>query len=196
MQKAIALDPDLSGAHAGLAQVLWRAGKSDAAEHEAREALNIDPYDADTCDLMGRLLFGQGRTAEGLFNFEKATRLRPGYAAHLYDFGLALSSLKRFDEAQVQVEAALRSDPGMAEAHELLGGLFAEKKRLPDAAREYAEAIRLKPDFARAHLDLARVLVAQGDTRSAIEELRKAAAGSDPQVAEVAGRALRSLSRP
>jgi predicted CXXCH cytochrome family protein len=196
MQKAIALDPDLSGAHAGLAQVLWRAGRSDAAEREARQALNMDPYDADTCDLMGRLLFGQSRTAEGLFDFEKAVRLRPGYAPHLYDFGLALSSLKRFDEAQVQVEAALRADPGIAEAHELLGGLFAEKKRLPDAAREYAEAIRLKPDFARAHLDLARVLVAQGETQSAIEELRKAAAGSDPQTAEVAGRALRSLSRP
>jgi hypothetical protein len=37
--------------------------------------------------------------------------------------------------------------------------------------------------------------MATGDTRRAIQELRKAAADSDPQAAEVAGRALRTLNR-
>lgn len=44
---------------------------------------------------------------------------------------------------------------------------YAGERRFNEAAREYAAAIRLKPDFAQVHLDLARVLVTQGDTARA-----------------------------
>ena len=120
-------------------------------------------------------------------------RLLPGHAPYLYDFALELSTVNQFDDAQVQVEAALRADPDMAEAHELLGGLLAGKRLLPESEREYAEAVRLKPGFSRAHLDLARVLAAEGNREAAIRHLREAAAGSDPQVAKLAGEALRRL---
>jgi len=193
MQKAITLDADLSGGRTGLAEILWRTGNLDGAESELRQALSMDPYDASATNLLGRVLAGKGQMPEAVFDFEKATRLRPGHAPYLYDYALVLSSVNRLQEAQTQVEAAVRADPNMAEAHELLGGLLAGKKRLPEAAREYAEAVRLKPDFARAHLDLARVLAAQGDIPKAVEHLRKAAAGSDPQVAQVASQALQRL---
>jgi tetratricopeptide (TPR) repeat protein len=193
MSKAVALDPDLSGGRTGLAEILWRTGEIDKAEDQLREAMRMDPYDASAYDLIGRVLAGKGHTAEALFDFERATRLRPGYAPHLYDYALELSSVNRLDDAQVSVAAALRADPSMAEAHELLGGLFAQKRRLPEAAHEYAEALRLRPDFARAHLDLAQVLAAQGDMPGAIEHLRKAASLADPQVAQMAAQALQRL---
>ncbi len=195
MSKAVALDPDLSGGRTGLAELLWRTGKIDQAEDQLRAGLRMDPYDATAYNLIGRVLAGKGQAPEALFDFEKATRLRPGYAPHLYDYALELSAVNRADDAQVSVEAALRADPDMAEAHELLGGLLAGKRQLTEAARQYAEAVRLKPDFARAHLDLARVLAAQGEMPSAIEHLRKAAAGADPQVAQVAAQALQRLGQ-
>jgi predicted CXXCH cytochrome family protein len=195
MEKAIALDPDLTGGRTGLAELLWRAGKIDVAEGHLRDALRVDPYDATAHDLIGRVLAGKGQAPEALFDFEKATHLRPGYAPHLYDYALELSSVSRLDEAQTSVEAALRADPDMAEAHALLAGLLAGKRQLPQAAREYSEAVRLKPDFARAHLDLARVLAAEGDMPGAIEHLRNAAAGSDPQVAQIAKEALQRVGQ-
>jgi predicted Zn-dependent protease len=73
--------------------------------------------------------------------------------------------------------------------------LLAGKRELPEAAHEYGEAIRLKPEFAGAHLVLARVLAAGGDMPGAIEQLRKAAAGSDPQVAQLAAQALQRLGQ-
>jgi len=138
---------------------------------------------------------GQSQAAESLFDFEKATRLRPGYAPNLYDYALELSAVNRIDEARAAIEAALRADPDMAEAHELFGGLLAAKRQLPEAAEEYARAIRLKPDFARAHLDLARVLAEQGDMAGAVEHLRKAAAGSDPTSAQLAAQALQRIGK-
>lgn len=44
MEKAVALDPDFSAAHTGLAAILLRAGNPDRAESELRSALRIDPY--------------------------------------------------------------------------------------------------------------------------------------------------------
>jgi tetratricopeptide (TPR) repeat protein len=81
----------------------------------------------------------------------------------------------------------------MAEAHVLLGGLLAGKRQLSEAEHEYTEALRLNPAFARAHLDLAQVLAARGDMPGAIDHLRKAAAGNDPQVAQFASQALQRL---
>jgi tetratricopeptide (TPR) repeat protein len=195
MRKAVTLDPDFAGARTGLAEILWRAGKIDEAEDNLRGGLRVNPYDPAAYDLIGRVLAGKGQAPESLVDFEKATRLRPGYAPYLYDHALELAAANRIDDAQARVEDALRADPDMAEAHELLGGLLAGKRRLPEAEREYAEALRLKPDFARAQLDLARVLAAEGNMPGAIEQLRKAAVGSDPQIAELAAQALRRLGR-
>jgi tetratricopeptide (TPR) repeat protein len=141
------------------------------------------------------VLAGKSQAPESLFDFEKAAKLLPGHAPYLYDYALELSSVNRVDEAQAQVEGALRADPGMAEAHELLGGLLAGKRQLPEAEREYTEAVRLKPGFARAQLDLARVFAAEGNLDAAIAHLREAAAGSDPQVVQLASEALRRLGR-
>jgi len=195
MEKAISLDPDLSGGRTGLAEILWRTGSNDRAASELGDALRMDPYDASAYDLLGRIMAGRDQAAQSLFALEKATRLRPGYAPHLYDYALELSSVNRLDDAQASARAALRADPDMAEAHELLGGLLAGRRQLAEAAHEYGEAIRLKPEFARAHLDLARVLAAGGDMPGAIEQLRKAAAGSDPQVAQLAAQALQRLGK-
>lgn len=141
------------------------------------------------------MLAAKGQLEESLYNFELATRLRPGYGPHLYDYGLALLSLNRFDESQTSAEAAIKADPNMPEPHELLGGLLARKLQFPEAAREYTEALRLRPDFARAHLDLASVLAAQGDITAAVQHLREAANGRDPRVAQQAAAALQRLGQ-
>lgn len=195
MEKGIALDPELPGEHTGLAELLVATGKANRAEAALQEALRIDPYDGTAYNLKGRVLAGKGELAESLYNFEMATRLRPGYGPHLYDYGLALLAMNRFDDAQVSAEAALQASPEMAEAHELLGGLLARKRLLPQAAREYAEALRLRPGFDRAHLDLASVLAAQGDMPGAIQHLREAAGGRDPRVAQEAAAALQRLGQ-
>ena len=55
------------------------------------------------------------------------------------------------------------------------------------------EAVRLRPEFARARLDLASVLAAQGDMKGAVQQLREASKGNDPEVARLAAGALQRL---
>jgi tetratricopeptide (TPR) repeat protein len=65
---------------------------------------------------------------------------------------------------------------------------------LAEAVSEYQQAVKLQPDFSLAHLDLGLVLAAQGDLQSATEHLRKAAAGTDSNVARQAAEVLRRIS--
>lgn len=195
MQKAISLDPDLPGAYTTLARMQTAAGQADRGETALQEALRIDPYDAAAWDLAGRVQAEKRQFAEALRDFERAIRYRPNFAPHLYDYALTLSSAGQLDRAQETAEVAAHADPKLPEIHVLLGGLLARKGQLPGAAREYQEALRLRQDFGRARLDLASVLMAQGDQQGAVEQLREAARSSDTEVARLAARALQQLGQ-
>jgi Flp pilus assembly protein TadD len=119
MHNALAIDPDFAACWTSLGNLLWRTSATAEAEASLRTALRIDPYDATAHDLLGRTLAGKAQAAEALFHFEKATKLRPGYAAYLYDYALELANLNRTREAREAVEAALRAKPDMPEARAL-----------------------------------------------------------------------------
>ncbi|MGC2398693.1 MAG: tetratricopeptide repeat protein [Acidobacteriaceae bacterium] len=195
VQKAVALNPDLPEAYTSLAGLLLATGQLDPAEAAVRNALNVDPYDAAAYNAAGRVFAGKGQTAEALFDFAKAARLRPGHGPYNYDYALMLVHVNRFDEAQVSAQAAVQGDPGFAAGHELLGSLLARKSQLAEAASEYRRAVEIQPDFSRAQLDLGLLLVAQGDLAGASEHLRKAAQGKDPQVAQRAAQALERIGK-
>jgi tetratricopeptide (TPR) repeat protein len=200
-QKALQLAPDAVEVHFRLGSALADTGQFDQAIVHFRRVLEIRPakdaeiYDAVTYNLMGRALAGKGEMAEALQDLETATRIHPNFAPHLYDYALALVRANRFDDAQAAVESAIAADPGMAAAHDLRGGLLARNRQLPEAANEYRRALELQPDFSRAHLDLANVLAAQGDMPAAVQQLRQAAQGGDPAVAQAANQALQQLEK-
>ena len=193
IEQAIAIDPDLPGEYTILARIQMAAGREDAAERTLREALHVDPYDSSAWDLAGRVNADKRQFAEALNDFEKAIRYRPDFAPHLYDYALALANSSDFERAQKIARQAARADPELAEVHLLMGGLLARKRLLPEAAKEYQTALRLRPDFSRARLDLASVLVQQGDRQGAMQQLHEAARSSDPEVVRTATTALQRL---
>jgi tetratricopeptide (TPR) repeat protein len=193
LQKAVALDPDMPGVYTTLAAVEAGAGQRERAEAALQEALRIDPYDAAAWDLAGRSMAEKSQFPEALFDFEKAIRHRPDFGPYLYEYALTLASAGQVYRAQESAEAAVKADPNLAEPHALLGRLDARKRQFAEAAKEYREAIRLRPEFAQARLDLASLLVAQGEVQQAVEQLREVAKGADPGSARIASDALRRL---
>jgi tetratricopeptide (TPR) repeat protein len=191
--KAIDLDPSLPEQFTTLADLLAKAGQPDRARGAVLDALRTDPYDDAAWDVAGRVSTEKAQMPEAFYNFERAIRLRPGYAPYLYDYALALVRADRFDDAQQRAQDAVQADPNLADAHELLGGLFARKRQLSEAAREYRQSLALRPDSSRAHLRLGNVLSAQGDIAGAAEHLRVAARAEDAAVAQQATQALRQI---
>ncbi len=134
-----------------LARLFVREAQIDPAETALKRALGIDPYDAAAYDLMGQVAAGKNETSRALYNFQKATHLRPNYGPYLYNYALALVGAQRLDEGRAQAQAAVNADPSLAEGHALLGGLLARDQRLADAASEYQQQLKLQPDLIRVH---------------------------------------------
>ena len=193
LRKAIGLDPSLPEKSRRLAEALLLTGDLDGAMAALADALKTDPYDEDAWDLAGRILLEKGQTDQAMFDFERAVKLRPGSAPHLFDYALALARAGRLDDAQQRAESALQSQADFAEAHELLGGIFEQKRQMSQAAAEYRRTLELKPEASRTHLRLGVVLASQGDRTGAEQHLREAARAGDAAIAQQATRLLQQL---
>lgn len=194
LQKAISIDPEMAGVYTTLASVQAAAGERDQAEASLSHALRIDPYDAAAWDLAGRATAGQSRFPEALYDFEKALRYRPDFGSYLYEYALTLASAGQFYRAEESAESAIKADSTLPEPHALLCRIFGRRRQFSEAVKECQEAIRLRPDFGQARLDMASVLVAQGDIARAAEQLREVARGRDANAARVAAEALQRLN--
>jgi adenylate cyclase len=75
LDRALALDPDLAEARALKAQMLSEAGRRDEAAAEIAVALRLDPESYEVNYHAGSISYGQGRLAEAVLYWQKATAL-------------------------------------------------------------------------------------------------------------------------
>ena len=73
----------------------------------------------------------------------------------------------------------------MAGAHELLGALRLSRRDLEGAMSELQTAIKLEPNFTKAQYELGVVLYTRGDLPGAVEHLKLASQGGDPDAQQL-----------
>jgi len=125
-------------------------------------------------DYLGIALAADGRLPEGIFWFQKAIRLAPGFASGHNDLGLALTENGRTLEAIPQYEEAVRIKPDFALAWHNLGLALTTAGRPLDAENAFRQALRIQPDFSDAHDHLGFVLMRENRAPEAIAEYREA----------------------
>ena len=99
---ALELDPQESRCHRILSTIYLYRRDYDMAEQHIRRAFDLNPNDTEVLIFKGRLLAARGRSEEALVCFEAAFRLNPLYqysTGYNSLFGVALYSLRRFEEA-------------------------------------------------------------------------------------------------
>jgi adenylate cyclase len=107
-RRAVELDPELAEAHTsrGLAESLSKHYQNADKEFEA--AMRLNPKLFDPCYLYARSLFAQGKMAEAVDWFKRASGLNPTDYQSLSHVGMGLRSLGRQEEARSANEDALR----------------------------------------------------------------------------------------
>lgn len=110
-RRALALDPDLTGAAINLADVHRSRGEEPLAEQVLRQALRHDPSSALAHHALGLSLVRQHRLPEGLAELGRAAELEPQHAHWSYVRAVALFETGRRAEAQRVLRAALRRHP-------------------------------------------------------------------------------------
>jgi tetratricopeptide (TPR) repeat protein len=96
---------------------------------------------------------------------ERAVRCAPGEAMWRFNLGLALTAVRRLDEAQAEYEAALRIQPEHAESWNNLGHVLLALGDSGRALDAYRRALQWKPEYVDARYNLGVAL--QGLDRAA-----------------------------
>jgi serine/threonine-protein kinase len=182
--QAIAEDPTLAVAHAGIADACCLladygleapADTMPRARQAALDALTLDPRSSEahaSFALIHALYDWQWQEAEAFFR--RAIELNPGYAtAHHWlaiDF---LSALGRFDEAREEIDIARRLDPLSLIIQEGHGYLLMLAREYDKAVVSLRGLLELDPTFYKAYTSLARAHSLQGRYAQAIELFEK-----------------------
>jgi tetratricopeptide (TPR) repeat protein len=150
------------------------AGDLARARMLYREALRMDPRQADALHMLGLLAQQSGDLPSARTLMEESVAIRPTVALVHFNLANVRDLQGDFAGAILAYEAAVVVAPGCAEAHSNLGNLYGQVGRRDDALRAYAEAIRAKPDFAPVYSNLAVVLIDLGRFDEAIRALETA----------------------
>jgi predicted CXXCH cytochrome family protein len=193
LETGVKLDPDSPDLHNYLAAMSMGSGDAGAAEREFRAAVKINPGVAEWQSNLASLLGSRGEIAEARYHFEQSIRLNPEYAEARLNYARLLANANQLVDAEKQAKAAVEADPNLAAAHELWGYLLSARGDPQGAVRELQSALRLKPNSGRAHYELGLALGRLGNSTEALEHLKIAAHGTDPEVRSAALQMLQRL---
>jgi DNA-binding SARP family transcriptional activator/Flp pilus assembly protein TadD len=141
---ALKHDPNLGEAHCTIGHLkAVRDYDWTGAEREFKRALELNPDDANACDLYGRLCAGLGRYDEALALHRRAQELDP--LSHRLDVVSTLLRAGRYHEAMVGARDAVELDPGHDRSRATLGWAYFLSGRRDEGLAELERAVKLSP---------------------------------------------------
>jgi Flp pilus assembly protein TadD len=178
------VNPAAIAAYRRAAASLLDARRCEEAERLLREAVALDPHDADLINKLGSAIWDQGRVAEAEDYYVRARRLDPNDWTILNNLGAARWDLGRLDEAIECYTGALAIAPDSFDARMNLGVVLSDLGRFDEAMEWLRSALALRPDSADAIQNLGMTLARLGKWDQALEYYDRALENR-PDYAEV-----------
>lgn len=161
--KAIELDPNITSAYNGLAQIATLRGDFAQAEAQFRLALRADPDHAPSLLGLGNLLIGKGEFEAGLRHLTAAVEIDPEDPGVQCSLARAYLMNGNIAFAEQAVGNALALSPGYAMAVRLSAEIAFRAGRLELARERYNQVMDLPGNRAQGLAGLADVLRAEGE---------------------------------
>ncbi len=193
LKRAAAAAPNDASAWHQLGQTYRVQGKTIEAAAAFQKAITLDPDMPEPHNNLGVVWLAAGSNARAEQAFREAIRMQPDYADAHNNLGNVLAGKGDFRQARYHFETSLRLHPGDARAHYNFAMALGRAREFDEARRQLEESLRADPEFTDARLLLARMLIASGQTATAIPHLQKAAAAPDPAVRKEAAEMLSKL---
>jgi len=165
-RKTVEQEPGFRPGWQGLANILLRQGKLEAAEEQA-ERLRSDASLADTLRVEALILQGwvavrRGNELLARQLFEEAVARWPNDPSPRQALCRFLFEYARPAEAEPALLALLNCTPDDPAAYHNLGAVYLQAEQYEKAVEAFQESIRLRPDFAETHASLRRALELAG----------------------------------
>lgn len=176
------LDPLSPSSAEILVVALSRSGRDREAAEQAAALLELHPDVETASSTAAAALAATGREEEAVRVLERAVARNPSSIWANEGLAWALHDVGRRDEALAQIERALERNPEDYPSWTSLAWLRADRGQFTGAREAAAEAVRLAPAGADTRASLARMLLAVGDTASAVAHLDTGKAAVIPNV--------------
>ena len=176
----VRVTPDDKRAHSMLSEVLWSLENSEAAVSESYRAAVLARDQGDAVfaarefATLAVLLSQTGHPENSLDAYREAIRLNPDSADAQHNFGLALFSAGKFEEAAVHFRVAARLSPQSAWSHAYLGSALAMTRDFAGARAALGQADRLQPNNAEILTRAGEAELAAGDREAARQWFQRA----------------------
>jgi tetratricopeptide (TPR) repeat protein len=155
----------------GFARILQQRG--DEAEQFLRKALEADPADAKTLELLGLLCIQRDDPQEGKTWLLKALSLQPRDPRSLRLLGITYMDLGDVKAAETQFMAALEQDPEYFWGWHSLGELLLKRDELEEGLRCIHRARAIQPREPASYFILAEIFSEQGHLELSQAELHQ-----------------------
>jgi tetratricopeptide (TPR) repeat protein len=178
LEKAISLMPSEYKTWLNLGRVLRRANNFDEAYHALTWAAQLSPKDPAIKAELDSLRSSDPGRFEKLASIGEPRRPDVGAASETADahfrFGEMLNERGDFEGAEGEQLRALSLDPRMWNARRLLAEEFEKLSKNDRALLEYYKLLKLNEHDGSTHLAIGKLLLARGETGSALVHLQKA----------------------
>jgi len=161
----------------------FHANRLKEAEQGCREAMRLDPHNAEVWMLLGMLAMRGKNPQAALELMRKAQTLRPDSAEILAALGTVLFQLDRLVEAQAVYEASIKLSPGQFMSHHNLGVIHQRTGNMNASAQSFFRAAELMPNHVLTRLNLGAVLRDLGRFAESTAQFQ-AAVALDPNMAD------------
>ena len=172
--KALETEETTAGNRNNEGNKLLAAGKVQEAVQAYREAVQLDPTNAqwhyNLSLALGKLGDRNGERTE----LEKVVKLDPSMAGAHNQLGLSYLAAGRDGDAEREFKEALEIDPRFAEAQNNLGVVYSQQGKDPQAAALFQQATEMDPKYTRAFVNLALTYARQGKFSGALDQLQQA----------------------
>jgi Flp pilus assembly protein TadD len=148
-----------------------------------RQALQLDPDDAQAHFSLAVSLSGNNQEREAVEEYRKACALDPSRAAWFDHLAVSLALTGDPDAAVANWQKSLTLDPSNGKAEMEMGVVLAEKAQVQEGLEHLRKAVALAPEVADAHNALGWELAKAGRMDEGVEQLQKAVALSPASAA-------------
>jgi len=157
----------------------------DEASTAFLQALQVDPEQNDTRDHMAQMLLEMGDPRRARLVLEAALAIEPDRASSLHLLGLSDATAQDFPGAIACWEDLIARGGALPETYHLLANAYLRLNDRPHAVTALRTLIALAPNHLPGHLQLALLLLEQGEFDQGWRHLEQARA-IDPQNPAVA----------
>lgn len=187
--KFAASPPDVEAGRT-LAEVQTRLRALAPAETTLRKVLALAPGDVDSYLALERVLVQGNKFVEAIALLEKLATIEPNRAREVYQrMAQYAMQVYRDDDAIKYAARAVELNPDDAEGHKRLGEMYRQRQDTERAIVEFRAAIAKNERLYLVYLELADLLLSQGQNDEADRLFRRVLRGAPDE--ELVGRAGR-----